>query len=65
MPRPGMVSVTVVTYNSGRFIKRCLESALEQKYTNFEALSMTITSKLVYFCSRADSRQRLMKRPLL
>jgi GT2 family glycosyltransferase len=26
------VSVTVVTYNSGRFIKRCLESALEQKY---------------------------------
>jgi GT2 family glycosyltransferase len=27
-----LVSVTVVTYNSGRFIKRCLESALAQKY---------------------------------
>jgi GT2 family glycosyltransferase len=31
-----LVSVTVVTYNSGRFIKRCLESVLEQKYTDLE-----------------------------
>ncbi|HLH43440.1 MAG TPA: glycosyltransferase family 2 protein [Bryobacteraceae bacterium] len=30
------VTVTVVTYNSGRFIKRCLESVLDQKYDNFE-----------------------------
>lgn len=33
-----LVSVTVVTYNSGRFIKRCLESALEQKYPNMEVI---------------------------
>ena len=33
-----LVSVTVVTYNSGRFIKRCLESVLEQKYPNLEVV---------------------------
>src|SRR5436305_6777393 len=32
------VSVTIVTYNSGRFIKRCLESALAQKYSNLEII---------------------------
>jgi GT2 family glycosyltransferase len=32
MAQNDFVSVTVVTYNSGRFIKRCLESVLQQKY---------------------------------
>src|SRR6202140_417611 len=32
MSRSEFVSITIVTYNSGRFIKRCLESVLEQKY---------------------------------
>src|SRR5450755_3319502 len=32
MSRSDFVSVTIVTYNSGRFIKRCLESFLDQKY---------------------------------
>ena len=32
------VSVTIVTYNSGRFIKRCLESALAQKYDAMEII---------------------------
>jgi len=33
-----LVSVTIVTYNSGRFIKRCLESVLDQKYANVEVI---------------------------
>src|SRR6185437_1736245 len=33
-----LVSVTIVTYNSGRFIKRCLESVLEQKYPNLDLI---------------------------
>jgi GT2 family glycosyltransferase len=33
-----LVSVTIVTYNSGRFIRRCLESVLEQKYSNLEVI---------------------------
>lgn len=32
------VSVTIVTYNSGRFIKRCLESVLAQHYLNKEII---------------------------
>ena len=38
MVRNEWVSVTIVTYNSGRFIKRCLESVLDQKYPYFEVI---------------------------
>lgn len=38
MPHNDFVSVTIVTYNSGRFIKRCLESVLEQKYDGKEII---------------------------
>ncbi|MBI3209976.1 MAG: glycosyltransferase family 2 protein [Candidatus Solibacter usitatus] len=33
-----LVTVTIVTYNSGRFIKRCLESVLAQDYPNSEVI---------------------------
>src|SRR5713226_8180470 len=34
----GRVSVTIVTFNSGRFIKRCLESVLAQRYADREII---------------------------
>src|SRR5690242_15550474 len=33
-----VVSVTIVTYNRGRFIKRCLESVLAQAYSPKEVI---------------------------
>ena len=38
MVHKDLVSVTLVTYNSGRFIRRCLESVLEQKYPHLEVI---------------------------
>jgi GT2 family glycosyltransferase len=38
MAHTDFVSVTVVTYNSGRFIKRCLQSVLEQRYPHSEII---------------------------
>src|SRR5579864_6422819 len=38
MSQNDRVSVTIVTYNSGRFIKRCLESVLVQRYANKEVI---------------------------
>jgi GT2 family glycosyltransferase len=33
-----LVSVTIVTYNSGRYIRRCLESVLDQRYPRLEII---------------------------
>jgi len=38
MAHNDFVSVTIVTYNSGRFIKRCLESVLAQRYPHKEVI---------------------------
>jgi GT2 family glycosyltransferase len=38
MPHNDLVSVTIVTYNSGRYIKRCLESVLGQSYRHLEII---------------------------
>ncbi|MEX2263366.1 MAG: glycosyltransferase family 2 protein [Bryobacteraceae bacterium] len=38
MAERDLVSITIVTYNSGRFIKRCLESVLDQKYISKEII---------------------------
>ena len=38
MAYTGFVTIAVVTYNSGRFIKRCLESVLAQRYPHKEVI---------------------------
>jgi GT2 family glycosyltransferase len=38
MVHKDLVSVTIVTYDSGRFIKRCLETVLAQNYPNKEVI---------------------------
>jgi len=38
MAQNDYVSITIVTYNSGRFIKRCLESVLAQRYPGKEVI---------------------------
>jgi len=38
MPSKDLVSVTIVTFNSGRFIRCCLESVLEQRYPRLEVI---------------------------
>jgi GT2 family glycosyltransferase len=38
MAHNDLVSVTIVTYDSGRFIRRCLESVLDQDYQSYEVI---------------------------
>jgi len=38
MLKSGSVAVTIVTYNSGSYIRRCLNSVLDQKYPNLEVV---------------------------
>jgi GT2 family glycosyltransferase len=38
MAHSEFVSITIVTYNSGRFIRRCLESVLAQQYPHKEVI---------------------------
>lgn len=57
----GLVSVTLVTYNSGSFIKRCLESVLEQKYSSIEVIVIdnASTDGTVDILERFEDRCRI------
>src|SRR2546427_4300091 len=35
---PALVSITVVTYNSGRYIARCLDAVFQQEYRALEVI---------------------------
>jgi GT2 family glycosyltransferase len=61
MAQPELVSVTIVTYNSGRFIKRCLESVLAQKYPSLEVIVVdnNSTDGTVDILEQFDARCRV------
>lgn len=40
-----MVSISIVTYNGEKYIKKCIESVLNQSYTNFEIIVIDNNSK--------------------
>ena len=56
------VSVTLVTYNSGRFIKKCLESVLAQKYSYVELIVVdnASTDGTVDILEQFDGRCRIV-----
>ena len=56
------VSVTLVTYNSGRFIKKCLESVLAQKYSSMELIVIdnASTDGTVDILEQFDGRCRIV-----
>ena len=62
MPHKDSVSVTIVTYNSGHFIKRCLESALAQKYAHKEIIVIdnASTDGTVDLLEQFDDRCRII-----
>jgi GT2 family glycosyltransferase len=56
------VSVTIVTYNSGRFIEKCLESVLSQDYPYYEVVVVdnASTDGTVETLERFESRCRVV-----
>ncbi len=62
MSQNDFVSVTIVTYNSGRFIKRCLESVLEQRYPNKEVIVIdnASTDGTIDILEQFDTRCRVI-----
>lgn len=58
-----LVSVIVPMYNAGRFIKKCVESILNQTYRNFELLIINdgSTDKSWEICDKfKDERIRII-----
>ena len=54
--KPGLISVIVPFYNSGEFIKRCVESILAQDYADFELLMIddgsTDSTRVILCCNQ-------------
>jgi GT2 family glycosyltransferase len=65
MAHNDFVSVTIVTYNSGRFIKRCLESVLAQHYNNREIIVVdnNSTDGTIDILEQFEDRCRIVYNP--
>lgn len=65
MSQIDFVSVTIVTYNSGRFIEKCLESVLAQAYPRFEVIVIdnASTDGTVDILERFEPRCRVVYNP--
>lgn len=66
VPRQAMISVIVPVYNVDKFISRCIESILNQNFTNIELILIDdgSTDNSVNICSRyveVDSRVKLFQ----
>ena len=57
-----LVSVTLVTYNSGRYIKRCLESVLAQKGPQIE---IVVVQPSLVFLGRSHPQEVLLLEPVV
>ena len=62
MQQSDCVSVTIVTYNSGRFIERCLDSVLGQNYRDIEVIVIdnASTDGTVDILERFEDRCRIL-----
>lgn len=62
MSHKDLVSVTIVTYNSGRFIRRCLDSVLQQRYPLKEVIVIdnASTDGTVDILERFEGRCRIV-----
>jgi len=60
---PALVSVTVVTFNSGRFIARCLDAVFEQEYRPLEVIVVDNASQddSLSILARYEDRIRLIQ----
>ncbi|HWQ55329.1 MAG TPA: glycosyltransferase family 2 protein [Bryobacteraceae bacterium] len=62
MSNNDFVSVTIVTYNSARFIEKCLESVLSQTYPRYEVIVVdnASTDETTAILERFESRCRVL-----
>lgn len=59
----GLVSINIVTWNSGKYIRQCLEKCLVQNYNNYEVVVIDNNSSdnTLQICSKFSDRIKIIK----